>query len=109
MPLAVRYPKRPLTPRLAEHVASISSVTAGDPVRVPVDAPTVDVHLDGNRVKIHASWSLAFSSKNARDVLYARDETGTLHVLVVGDDGVLRELYGLSEALVSDIVAWRFS
>lgn len=109
MPLTVRYPKRPLTPRLAEHVASIPNVTTGDPVRVPVDAPTVDVHLDGSRVKIPVSWSLAFSSKNGRDILYAREETGALHVLVVGEDGALREFYGLTEALVSDILAWRFS
>ena len=108
MPGTLRIgPGRP-SPRMQAHIANVKNVTAGPPPRVPKDGPTVTVFLDGERVRLPSDWTLAFSSAKDRDVVYALEPSGALHVLVIHAGGELRELQGLTTELIDDIYRWKF-
>lgn len=100
-------PARP-SARMQAHIASIENVTAGPPPRVPASTAMVKVMIDGSQVSVPADWSLAFTSKDNRDVLLAVDGANVLHVLVVRADGQLAELQGLTNAFIDDVLRWKF-
>ena len=100
-------PGRP-SARMQAHIASIENVTAGPPPRVPASTAMVKVMIDGSQVSVPAEWSLAFTSKDNRDVLLAVDGANVLHVLVVRADGQLAELQGLTDAFIDDVLRWKF-
>ncbi|MFJ2542799.1 hypothetical protein [Microbacterium sp. NPDC087589] len=100
-------PGRP-SPRAQAHLDAAKDTRLTDPPRIPASAPTVSVHIDGAKVSIPSDWAVAFSSRNDKDVLYGLEPSGKLHVLVINGSGQLRALDGLTDALVSDIIRWRF-
>ncbi|MCI1019391.1 hypothetical protein HWD99_12210 [Microbacterium sp. C5A9] len=79
-----------------------------DRPRVPASAPRVSIYLDGSKVSIPADWHIAFSSAKGKDTMYAVEPNGVLHVLTLDPQGRLRELSGLTDALIEDIMSWRF-
>jgi hypothetical protein len=89
-------------------VDAAPGVTLGDPPRVPAESAVVAVFLEGHRVRVPLDWGLSLSSTRGRDALYLREPNGTLHVLVINVDGRLRELCGLPDDLVRDLMAKHF-
>jgi hypothetical protein len=83
-------------------------VRLGDPPRTPTSSATVPVYIDGLRVRIPSDWAVAFSTSKGKDTIYVVDSEKRLHVLTLSADGELRELHGLSEDLIADIMTWRF-
>ena len=95
--------------RVRARVDAARGVSLGDPVRVPAEAAVVPVYLDGHRVRVPVDWAISISSRQGRDVLHLREPRGdALHVLLIDSNGVLRELHGLPDDLVRDLVALHF-
>jgi hypothetical protein len=79
-----------------------------DPPKVPAASAVVPVFLDGKRVRVPVDWSIAIDSSHERSQLYLREPSGELHVLLLDRQGALREMAGLPDDLVADIVAKYF-
>lgn len=97
----------PLSPRAQAHLDS-KDTRLVDPPRVPASAPTTALYLDGSKVSIPSDWDIAFSTAKGKDTAYVLEPSGVLHVLTLDSQGRLRELAGLSDALVDDLFRWRF-
>lgn len=94
--------------RVQARVNAAPGVLLGDPPRVPAGDAVIAVHLDGVRVRVPTNWGIALSSARGRNALHLREPDGALHVLVLDRDGELRELHGLPDDLVRDLVAQHF-
>lgn len=104
----VSYPPRRPSARMQSHLDSVPDTHLVDPPRVLASSPTTAVFIDGAKVSIPSNWMVAFSSTQGKDTLYSVEPNGVLHVLTLDAHGLLRELAGLSDALVDDIFTWRF-
>ncbi|NYF30063.1 MULTISPECIES: hypothetical protein [unclassified Microbacterium] len=85
-----------------------TGVSLVDPPKVPATSTLVPVFIDGKRVRVPVDWDIAIDSSHERSQLYLREPGGTLHVLLLDQQGLLREMAGLPADLVSDLVAKYF-
>lgn len=100
----------PTTTRRAEARANAAvGVHLSDPPRVPVGTPTTEVWLEAMRVKVPTTWAVSMTSARGRSQLIIREpDRGPVHVLVIDADGNLRELKGIPEDILADLIAKHF-
>lgn len=100
----------PSTTRRAQARADAATgVHLGAPPRVPVGTPTTEVWLEAMRVRVPTAWAIAMTSARGRSQLLLREpDRGPVHVVVIDADGELRELMGIPEDIVADLITKHF-
>jgi len=90
--------------RMQARVDSATDLVWGDPPRVDPATPAAMVWFVDQPVRVALGWGIAFSSRQGRDALYLLSPRGELFVLFVSRFGDVRQLQGLPEDIVRDVI-----
>lgn len=90
--------------RVQQRVNAATDLSWTSPPPVDPATPAATVWLSGEPVRVPLGWGIAFSSRQGRDALYLLSPKSEAHVLFVSDDGEVRELAGIPDDVVTDIL-----
>lgn len=90
--------------RVQQRVEAANDLTWISPPYVDPATPAATVWLTGEPVRVPLGWGIAFSAKQGRDCLYLLTPKTELHVLFVSEDGEVRELGGIPDDVVTDVL-----